>query len=100
MNPEFDHHHIRIHINKQDIPNEQDANSVAEEYGRAVGRLPYGARWNTKTVTIHGADKPWGGGNTDILIYTESYQIWNNQDISDETLVHEAGHTTLDIQIS
>nr|HMP32231.1 T9SS type A sorting domain-containing protein [Saprospiraceae bacterium] len=38
----------------------------------------------------------WGGGNKSILIHTERGLFYDSLGISEETLVHEASHTSLD----
>ena len=77
-----------------------EAFSLAVEYGQAVGRLPYALRWNVRTLTINGGDNLWGGGGRDLLVhagYSHKYKEFHLGNIIDETMVHEAGHTSLDI---
>ena len=93
--------HIRVNVRRDEF-SEEKGRELAEFYGRATARLPYALRWNVDTVTINGADKPWGGGGRDILIHTGSSEFYLNYwegDIIDETMVHEAGHTSMDILI-
>ena len=98
MRPGAPTQHIRINVRRDEF-SEVQARQEAEFYGRAVSRLPFALRWNVDTVTINGGDKPWGGGNRDILIHTGSSQFyfdfWHG-DIIDETMVHESGHTSMD----
>ena len=71
-------------------------------YGKGVSRLPKILRLNIDTVTINAGNVPWGGGNRDILIHTGSSEFYKNfweGDIIEETLVHEAAHTSLDPRI-
>ena len=67
-----------------------------------MARIPKLLRLGVKTITIHKGKNPWGGGNADILIHKgsgEFYKTFWEGDIYDETLVHEAVHTSLDNKI-
>ena len=69
----------------------------AEIYGLEIGRLPTCLRNDVETVWIHRGNKPFGGGNNNLLIYTDwSEENYESQGILEETLVHEASHTSLD----
>ena len=53
-----------------------------------------------RTLTINGGDNLWGGGGRDLLVhagYSHKYKEFHLGNIIDETMVHEAGHTSLDI---
>ena len=92
--------HIRIAVQKDDYPTEAEALSLAVEYGKAVGRLPYALRWNVNHLTINGGENLWGGGGHGLLVhagYSHLYKEFHKGDIIDETMVHEAGHTSLDM---
>ena len=92
--------HIRVAVQKDDYPTEAEALSLAVEYGKAVGRLPYALRWNVNHLTINGGENLWGGGGHGLLVhagYSHLYKEFHKGDIIDETMVHEAGHTSLDI---
>ena len=75
-----------------------------------IGQLPYALRRDLRFVVVNKGLNPWGGGGGGILIHTEQtaqYEIneyWDGigynsnyvADISQETLIHEAAHTSLD----
>ena len=68
----------------------------AERYAREIGRLPTALRMNVETVWIHRGVNPFGGGNNNILIHTGQADLYVAEGILEETLVHEAAHTSLD----
>jgi len=71
---------------------EVDANKYAIE----IGRLPKILRTDVRTVWIHKGVQPFGGGNNNILIHTGKSEEYENDGILEETLIHEASHTSLD----
>lgn len=81
VNPEFD---------------ETKAWKLATKYAEVIGRLPKCLRADVDTVTIHAGDQPFGGGNRDLLIHTGQSEQYERDGILEETLVHEASHTSLD----
>lgn len=85
VNPEFD---------------EVSAQFEAEKYGIIVGRIPNCLRQDVKSIWIHKGNKPFGGGNNALLIHTEQSADYEKTGILEETLVHEASHTSLDSQFS
>jgi len=82
VNPEFDQ--------------EQEAFTIAQKYARVIGQLPAVLREDVKTATIHKGIEPFGGGNNNLLIHTGQSLEYEDQGILEETLVHEATHTSLD----
>ena len=91
---------IEIQINPE-FTYEESLN-LANKYGRSVGQLPKSLRTDVETMWIHEGEEAWGGGNNNILIHTgqgEIYENWNGGDISQETLIHEGTHTSLDSKI-
>jgi hypothetical protein len=68
----------------------------AEKYGPVIGRLPAGLRRDVDTVWVHRGTNPFGGGNRNLLIHTGQSAEYESQGILEETLVHEASHTSLD----
>ena len=77
----------------------QEAYRHAQEAADSVGRLAFFLRRDVDTITINDGNVPWGGGNRDILIHTPSSQMYRDfweGDIYDETILHEAAHTSLD----
>jgi hypothetical protein len=68
----------------------------AELYAAAIGRLPTALRQEMRTVWIHQGVEPFGGGNNNILIHVGQADQYVASGILEETLVHEASHTSLD----
>lgn len=71
------------------------AEVVAEFYADAIGRLPTALRSDVETVWIHEGDQPFGGGNDNLLIHVGQGDDYIADGILEETLVHEAAHTSL-----
>ena len=74
----------------------ETAQAKAESYAFAVGQLPTTLRTNVHEVTIHKGNMPFGGGTNGLLIHTEMSAEYENAGILEETLIHEASHTSLD----
>jgi hypothetical protein len=73
------------------------AQAQVDAYGPAIGRLPRVLRSHVQTSWIHQGDEAFGGGNNNLLIHTGSLaQAYVADGILEETLVHEASHTSLD----
>ena len=72
------------------------ARNEAEFYARVIGRLPRCLRDHVKTVWIHAGKRLFGGGNRNLLIHTEQGKEYLKDGILEETLCHEASHTSLD----
>lgn len=72
------------------------ARPEAEKYGREIGRLPYCLRVDVNEIWIHKGTEPFGGGNKSILIHTGQSASYEENGILEETLIHEATHTSLD----
>lgn len=68
----------------------------AQKYAVVIGRLPTILRSNVQTVWIHQGNEAFGGGNNNLLIYTGRAESFEADGILEETLVHEAAHTSLD----
>jgi len=68
----------------------------AEKYAWLIGQLPYCLRVDVDAIWIHQGTEPFGGGNNSILIHTGQSTVYEGQGILEETLVHEACHTSLD----
>jgi len=74
-----------------------DAAAVeAAKYGRVIGQLPHILRTDVQTVWIHQGVQLFGGGNHNILIHTGQAALYEQDGILEETLAHEASHTSLD----
>ena len=72
------------------------ATEQANKYGTEIGRLPTVLRSQVRTVWIHQGVQPFGGGNNNLLIHTGQADLYAAEGILEETLVHEASHTSLD----
>jgi hypothetical protein len=86
---------IVIQVNVE-FETEVAAQEEADKYGRVIGQLPNALRENVETVSIHRGTKPFGGGNQNLLIHTGQAEKYEADGILEETLVHEACHTSLD----
>ena len=51
---------------------------------------------NIDQIWVHKGVNPFGGGNNSVLIHTGQSVLYENDGILEETLVHEAAHTSLD----
>ena len=74
------------------------AGTEANKYAAAIGRIPTVLRKNVAAVVIHKGNQPFGGGTDYLLIHTEQADAYVADGILEETLVHEASHTSLDAQ--
>ncbi len=72
------------------------AEAEALFYADAVGRLPTSLRRDVETMWIHQGVELYGGGNRNILIHTGQSAEYIGLGILEETLVHEAAHTSMD----
>lgn len=72
------------------------ARMQALKYAEVVGRLPRVCRLEVAKLWIQDGLKPFGGGNRSLLIHTQQAASYENDGILEETLVHEASHTSLD----
>ncbi len=68
----------------------------AEKYAFIIGQLPKVLREDVNEIWVHKGVEPFGGGNNSILIHTGQTINYENDGILEETLVHEASHTSLD----
>jgi hypothetical protein len=72
------------------------AQEQALKYAKEIGRLPGVLKKDVETVWIHKGKELFGGGNNNLLIHTEQALEYIQEGILEETLVHEASHTSLD----
>ncbi len=86
---------IEVQVNSE-FGNENAASVEATTYALEVGRLPNALRKDVQTMWIHKGVQPFGGGNHNILIHTGQAANYIADGILEETLVHEASHTSLD----
>ncbi len=77
---------------------ESEANALieADKYARIVGQLPNCLRIDVDGIWIQKGIHSFGGGNRSILIHTGQSELYDKDGILEETLVHEAAHTSLD----
>ena len=87
---------IEIQVNPE-FGSWENAQVYALKYAEVIGRLTTQLRKDVQTSWIHKGDEPFGGGNNNLLIHTDwSEKNYEDQGILEETLVHEAAHTSLD----
>lgn len=86
---------VEVQVNPE-FGSAEEAGPIAEFYADVVGRLPTALRLDVETMWIHGGDEPFGGGNDNLLIHVEQGDRYIAEGILEETLVHEAAHTSLD----
>lgn len=73
------------------------AQAVVAFWAPEIGRLPRALRSQVQTSWIHQGDEAFGGGNNNLLIHTGALaQLYIDQGVLEETLAHEAVHTSLD----
>ncbi len=75
---------------------EATSHQEALKYARIIGQLPTSLRKDVDTVWIHRGVMPFGGGNRNLLIHTGQAAEYLSSGILEETLIHEASHTSLD----
>ncbi len=86
---------IEVQVNPE-FSDVDSARAEALKYATVIGRLPNYLRADVQTVWIHKGTNPFGGGNNNLLIHTGQAESYVSSGILEETLVHEASHTSLD----
>ena len=86
---------IEIQINPE-LGGSNEAIEKANYYGFIIGQIPAFLRKDVKTTTIHAGNQPFGGGNDNLLIHTGKTTDYIASGILEETLIHEAAHTSID----
>jgi len=87
---------IEIQVNPE-FGDLASAKLQAEKFAPVIGQLSKELRKDVKTVWIHRGNYPFGGGNNNLLIHTDYSELnYEKQGILEETLIHEAAHTSLD----
>ena len=86
---------IEVQVNSE-FGSENNAEIEANRYSEEIGRLPGALRKDVETVWIHKGVELFGGGNNNILIHTGQAALYTNDGTLEETLVHEASHSSLD----
>ena len=92
-----DEHYIEVQVNREFSL--EEAKVEANKYAWLIGQLPKVLKRDIETVWIHKGNNDWGGGNNNILIHTgktPEYENWVTGNIVEETLIHEAVHTSVD----
>ena len=76
----------------------ENASVEATKYAFLIGQLSTELRRDVETMWIHKGEQAYGGGNNNILVHTGMTTVYENYDsgIVEETLIHEAAHTSLD----
>ncbi len=72
------------------------ARGQAELYAKPLGSLPQALLEDVLSVAIQKGNYAFGGGNKNILIHSDRGLEYISQGILEETLFHEAAHTSLD----
>lgn len=85
---------IEVQVNREFERDEAETEALF--YLNAIGRIPQVLRSKVETVWIHKGNKPFGGGNNNLLIHVEQGEAYERDGILEETFVHEAAHTSLD----
>jgi len=87
---------IEVQVNAEF--SEDEAAVEAARYAWLYGQLPTLLRQGVDTSWIHRGVFPWGGGNRNLLVHTGQSERYLRDGIVEETLVHEATHSSLDEQ--
>ena len=96
FNAEYSDSGLKIEIQVNPEFSQDTARKHAEKYAIVIGRLPKALRRDVQTVWIHDGDKPFGGGNNNLLIHVRQGENYITAGILEEILIHEACHTSLD----
>jgi hypothetical protein len=86
---------IEVQVNPE-FGSVEPARTEALRYLHAIGQLPTALRADVETVWLHKGFQPFGGGNNNLLIHSEQADAYISDGILEETLMHEASHTSLD----
>lgn len=72
------------------------AEAEAMRYMHAVGQLPTLLRKSVRTMWIHKGKELFGGGNENLLVHQDQGTDYIRSKVLEETLFHEAVHTSID----
>lgn len=86
---------IEVQVNPE-FGGRDKARVHALKFSKVIGRIPKCLRKDVDTVWIHDGMQPFGGGNRNLLIHVQQSKDYETDGILEETLVHEAAHTSLD----
>ena len=88
-----DNLNIEVQVNSEFIKSNL-AGIEAKKYAKVIGKLPRALRLDVETAWIHKGTQPFGGGNNNLLIHIGQGELYEADGILEETLVHEAVHTS------
>lgn len=86
---------IEVQVNPE-FGSVEAARTEAATYAPVIGRLPNYLRADVETASIHEGVQPFGGGNNNLLIHVGQADAYVADGILEETLFHEASHTSMD----
>lgn len=86
--------HVEVQVNPEFTQNQ--AQTHATFHARALGRLPAFAFRDIDALWINGGKQLYGGGNRSILVHTEQTDEYEAGGWTEEAMLHESGHTSLD----
>jgi len=86
---------IEIQVNSE-FGSVEEAKKQVLQHLTAVGQLPTLLRRDVETMWIHAGDNDYGGGNNNLLIHTGRTAQYIGAKNLEETLFHEAVHTSID----
>ena len=77
----------------------EEATAEANKYAFLIGQLPSALRKDVESMWIHKGEEAYGGGNNNLLVHTGMSKVYENYrtgNVIEETLIHEATHTSID----
>ncbi|MBL8956892.1 MAG: hypothetical protein JNK82_39325 [Myxococcaceae bacterium] len=86
--------HVEVQVNPEFT--QAQAETHARTHATIVGRLPAFAFRDLDMLWINGGKQLYGGGNRSILIHTEQTVEYEAGGWTEEVMLHESGHTSLD----
>lgn len=86
---------LEIQVNPE-FETSEAARVEALRFAPPIGQLPRSLLRDVETVWIHKDVFPFGGGNNNLLIHTGQADLYLDEGILEEVLVHESAHTSLD----
>ena len=92
-----DGHDIEVQVNPE-FGSEEAGMEQAAFYGPRIGQLPIALRRSLTALWLHQGREPFGGGFGSLLIHAEQAALFERDGILEETLIHEAAHTSLDAE--
>lgn len=76
----------------------EEALYLSTKYAQIIGRIPNVLLKDIETLWIHDGVNPFGGGNNSLLIHVGQANVYENDGILEEVFIHEACHTSLDME--